>query len=162
MALLKSLASSCFRRSLIIKPVFAKLNARQFGVAPCLMDKVLFTENHDYLNIAGKTAKLGITDHAQKELGDVVYVDLPEAKEQALAKGDVACSVESVKAVAEVYMPISGKVMAVNDKLNDFPGLVNSSPYDDGWLLEVEITEPTELDGLMDEKAYESYLHSTD
>ncbi|KAF6023383.1 gcvH [Bugula neritina] len=99
---------------------------------------------------------------ATKELGDVVYVDLPQVDGQEMAAGDVAASVESVKAVAEVYSPISGVLKAVNTYLENSPGLVNLDPVADGWIIELEVTKPEELDSLMDEAAYAKYLETVE
>ena len=115
-----------------------------------------FTEDHEWLDVAGDVATVGITDFAQEQLGDVVFVELP-AVGKSFAKGDEAAVVESVKAAAEVYAPVSGEIVAVNDLLDDDPALVNSSPTDKGWFMKIRLSDPGELDGLMDEAAYDAF-----
>ncbi|TYB32171.1 MAG: glycine cleavage system protein GcvH [Candidatus Mcinerneyibacterium aminivorans] len=101
--------------------------------------------------------RVGITDHAQSELGDIVYVDLPEIGEE-YDKGDDVNEIESVKAVAEVKAPVSGKIVAINDQLEDDPALLNEEPFDNGWIFEIEMTDPDQLENLMDLEEYESKL----
>ena len=115
-----------------------------------------FTEDHEWLDVAGDVATVGITDFAQEQLGDVVFVELP-AVGKSFAKGDEAAVVESVKAAAEVYAPVSGEIVAVNDLLDDDPALVNSSPTDKGWFMKIRLSDTGELDGLMDEAAYDAF-----
>jgi glycine cleavage system H protein len=115
-----------------------------------------FTEDHEWLDVAGDVATVGITDYAQQQLGDVVFVELP-AVGKRFAKGDEAAVVESVKAAAEVYAPVGGEIVAVNDLLDDDPALVNTSPTDKGWFLKIRLSDPGELDGLMDEAAYDAF-----
>ncbi len=112
-----------------------------------------YTETHEWLKIQGDTAIIGITDHAQAELTDIVFVELPEGGKE-IKKGEELCVVESVKSVSEIYSPISGKVVDVNKKLDDSPEIINESPYDDGWLVELEIKDKSELDGLLDAESY--------
>jgi len=116
-----------------------------------------FTKDHEWIKEIDGQFRVGITDYAQTELGDVVFVDLPEAGAE-LGQGDTALNVESVKAVSDVYAPVAGKVTAVNDALNDSPQLVNESPLEDGWLVAMEISDASELDGLMDEAAYAEFV----
>ena len=115
-----------------------------------------FTEDHEWLDVAGDVATVGITDFAQEQLGDVVFVELP-AVGKSFAKGDEAAVVESVKAAAEAYAPVSGEIVAVNDLLDDDPALVNSSPTDKGWFMKIRLSDTGELDGLMDEAAYDAF-----
>jgi glycine cleavage system H protein len=115
-----------------------------------------FTEDHEWLDVAGDVATVGITDYAQEQLGDVVFVELPSVG-KSFAKGDEAAVVESVKAAAEVYAPVGGEIVAVNDLLDDDPALVNTSPTDKGWFLKIRLSDPGELEGLMDEAAYDAF-----
>ena len=103
------------------------------------------------------TGTIGITDHAQKELGDIVYVELPKDGERMTAKETLG-SVESVKAVSDVYSPVSGQVVAVNSKLQDKPELINTDPYGEGWLVRLRLTDPHEVEGLMSSEEYEAYV----
>ena len=116
-----------------------------------------YTDNHEWIKVEGDIAKVGITDHAQSELTDIVFVELPEV-EKEIKKGEELCVVESVKSVSEIYAPISGKVVKVNEKLDDSPEIINESPYDDGWLVEMEITDKSELDSLIDSGAYKKSI----
>ena len=100
---------------------------------------------------------IGISDHAQELLGDLVFVELPEVGTEMSAE-DAACVVESVKAASDVYMPVSGEVIAVNESLADAPETINDSPYDDGWLIKVKLSNPDELDDLMDSDSYEAEI----
>jgi len=112
-----------------------------------------YTETHEWLKLAGKNAKVGITDHAQSELTDIVFVELPTVG-KVIKKGDELCVVESVKSVSEVYSPVSGKITSVNKKLEDNPETINQSPYDDGWLVEIEINDKAEINVLLDAESY--------
>ena len=115
-----------------------------------------FTDEHEWIDVEGDTATVGITDYAQEQLGDIVFVELPEVGAQ-LAKGKDAAVVESVKAASDVYAPISGEVTEANAALEEDPALVNSSPEEDGWFFKLTIADKSELDGLMDAKAYKSF-----
>ncbi len=117
---------------------------------------IKFTPDHEWLVIEGDIATVGITQHAQDALGDVVFVDLPEVGKTLAAK-DVAGVVESVKAAADVYMPVGGEVLAVNEDLRADPSLANSDPMGAGWFFKVKLSNPAELDGLMDETSYKAY-----
>ena len=117
---------------------------------------IKFTPDHEWLVIEGDTATVGITQHAQDALGDVVFVDLPEVGKSYAAK-DVAGVVESVKAAADVYMPVTGEVLAVNEDLRADPSLANSDPMGSGWFFKVKLSNPSELDALMDETSYTSF-----
>ncbi len=112
-----------------------------------------YTKTHEWLKIEGKNALVGITDHAQSELTDIVFVELPEIGKE-VKRGDELCVVESVKSVSEIYSPLSGKVVKVNNKLDDSPEIINESPYDNGWLLELEIKDKSEIDSLLDAETY--------
>lgn len=120
------------------------------------MSNTRYTEDHEYIAVDGNTGTVGISDYAQNQLGDVVFVDVPEVGAK-FAKGDEVAVVESVKAASEIYAPVSGTITAVNDKLADEPGLVNSSPAGDGWFFKIEIDDAGELEGLMGEDAYKAH-----
>lgn len=121
------------------------------------LEDLKFTKEHEWLNIDGDTATVGITDYAQKELGDVVYVELPPIGD-TFAKGEACSSIESVKAVSDIYTPVSGEIVDVNSDLEDSPELVNQSPYEEGWVFKIKIEDDGELDDLMDSDMYEEYL----
>lgn len=118
-----------------------------------------FTRDHEWIRLDGDIATVGITDYAQEQLGDIVYVELPAVGQQ-LEKGGEFCVVESVKAASEVFAPIAGEVTAVNAALGDQPGTVNLAAEGDGWLIKVKPSDKTELEGLMDEAAYKSFLET--
>lgn len=117
---------------------------------------VKYTQEHEWIKLDGDVATVGITAHAQDALGDVVFVDLPEPGKR-YAKGDVAGVVESVKAAADVYMPIAGEVTEVNEALRAEPALANSDPLGQGWFFKVRLADTSELDALMDEAAYAAF-----
>ena len=116
----------------------------------------VFTTDHEWLKIDGDVATIGVTDYAQSQLGDVVFVELPKAG-RALKKGEAAAVVESVKAASDVYAPITGEVIAVNDALAADPALVNSDAGGKAWFFKVKIADKKDLDGLMDEAAYKAH-----
>lgn len=116
-----------------------------------------YSEEHEWVRVDGDNATIGITDYAQGELGDVVFLELPEPGEE-FKQGDSFGSIEAVKTVADLYSPVSGAVTEVNEALDDAPEKVNESPYGDGWLIKLELTDPTELDGLMDAEAYAQHI----
>ena len=116
-----------------------------------------YTETHEWIKPEGSKVRIGITDHAQSELTDVVFVELPEIGKE-IKKGDELCVVESVKSVSEVFSPISGKIINVNKKLDDSPELINKSPYDDGWLVEIELIDKSEIDVLLDAQTYKKSI----
>lgn len=116
-----------------------------------------FTDEHEWIDVEGDTATVGITDYAQEQLGDIVFVELP-AVGTVLEKGGDAAVVESVKAASDVYAPIGGEVTEANGALEDDPALVNSSPEEEGWFFRMTIADKAELDGLMDEKAYKVFV----
>jgi glycine cleavage system H protein len=121
------------------------------------MATTYFTEDHEWIRVEGGEATVGITDYAQEQLGDLVFVELPEAGKQ-LSKGDTAVVVESVKAASDVYAPADGEITAVNDALADDPALVNSSATDKGWLWKMKLADESQLEGLMDEAGYKATL----
>ncbi len=115
-----------------------------------------YTEDHEWINVEGDVAVVGITHHAQDALGDVVFVDLPEVG-KSFAQKDVAGVVESVKAAADVYMPVSGEIIEVNEDLRNDPSLANSDPQGKGWFFKVKLANPSEVDALLDETAYNKF-----
>jgi len=121
------------------------------------LENLLFTKEHEWLRMDGDIAAVGITEYAQHELGDVVYVELP-APGKEVKKGDPAANIESVKAVSDVFSPLSGTVTEVNGKLGNNPELVNQEPYGDGFLFKMKFKQPDELKELLDQKKYEEYL----
>jgi glycine cleavage system H protein len=117
---------------------------------------IKYTPEHEWLNVDGDTAVVGITHHAQDALGDVVFVDLPAVGATFAAK-DIAGVVESVKAAADVYMPVTGEIVEVNEALRADPSLANSDPLGAGWFFKVKLSQPAELDALMDETSYATF-----
>ncbi len=120
---------------------------------------VRYTKEHEYIRLDGDTGVVGITDYAQGQLGDVVFVELPEVG-RTVAKGDEAAVVESVKAASEVYAPVSGEVVAVNDDLEASPATVNEDPAGRGWFLKLKVKDPSELEDLMTEEQYRAFVES--
>ncbi|TAK78833.1 MAG: glycine cleavage system protein GcvH [Aquabacterium sp.] len=125
------------------------------------MSDIKYTADHEWLNLHGDgTATVGITLHAQDALGDVVFVELPDVG-KVFAQKDVAGVVESVKAAADVYAPVSGEIVAVNDKLRDDPSLANSDPLGDGWFFKIKLSAPAETAALLDETAYDEVVKNS-
>jgi len=116
-----------------------------------------FTEDHEWIELDGEIATVGITDYAQGQLGDIVFVEVPEEGKE-VAKGDDAAVVESVKAASDVYAPVSGTVVEGNPALEDNPALVNEDPEGDGWFFKMTLSDSSELDGLMNESAYADFV----
>ena len=116
-----------------------------------------FTKDHEWVRVEGDSATVGISDHAQEALGDIVFAEVPEAGKQ-VSKGAEAAVVESVKAASDVYSPVSGTVLEGNAALGDNPGLVNEEPEGDGWFFKLTLSDPEELQGLMDETAYAAFV----
>jgi glycine cleavage system H protein len=116
-----------------------------------------FTEDHEWIELDGEIATVGITDYAQSQLGDIVFVEVPEEGKE-VAKGDDAAVVESVKAASDVYAPVSGTVVEGNPVLEDNPALVNEDPEGDGWFFKMTLSDSSELDGLMNESAYADFV----
>lgn len=116
-----------------------------------------FTDEHEWIDVEGETATVGITDYAQEQLGDIVFVELPHVGANVDQGGDAAV-VESVKAASDVYAPISGKVLEVNENLEEDPALVNTDPEGDGWFFRMAIGDASELEGLMDDKGYKAFV----
>lgn len=115
-----------------------------------------YTKTHEWISIEGDIATFGLTDHAQSELGDITYLELPDVGD-ALKAGDSFGVVESVKAASDVYSPIDGEVVEVNSTAVDGPDLINNSPYDDAWLVKVRMADPSQLEALMDTSAYDEF-----
>lgn len=116
-----------------------------------------YADSHEWVNVEGNIATVGISDHAQGLLGDLVYVELPELDAE-VSRGDDAGVVESVKAASDVYAPVSGKIIEINEDLEDNPELVNSSPYESGWLYRIELQDAAEVNSLMSADEYESHI----
>ena len=116
-----------------------------------------FTEDHEWIEVDGDIGTVGISDYAQGQLGDIVFVEVPDEGRQ-IAKGDEAAVVESVKAASDVYSPVSGSVLEGNAALADEPALVNSDPEGEGWFFKITLSDPSELEELMDETAYEAFV----
>merc|ERR1719409_284910 len=117
---------------------------------------IKYAKSHEWARLDGDIATVGISDHAQKELGDIVYVDLPEAGD-SMAAGKTIAAVESVKAAADVYSPVTGEIVEANAALGDDPSLINQGATTDGWIAKVKISDPKELDGMMDQAAYDKF-----
>ncbi len=120
-------------------------------------DDLKYTKDHEWARVKGKVATIGISDYAQDHLGDVVYVELPKVGEQ-VKKGEPFGVVESTKAVSELFAPVSGKVLEVNDPLVDGPETINEDPYEEGWMIQVEMDDAKEADALMNADAYQKFL----
>lgn len=116
-----------------------------------------YSKEHEWVRVEGNTATVGITDFAQKELGDIVYVEI-ETVGEALDKDAVFGTVEAVKTVSDLFLPVSGTISAKNEALNDAPESVNTDPYNSGWMIKLELSNPSELDGLMDAEAYKKHI----
>lgn len=126
-----------------------------------LPDDLRYTDDHEWSKPEGENIRVGITDYAQDQLGDIVFVELPEVGD-TFEKGDEFGTLESVKAVSELYMPVSGEIVEVNENLADTPELVNSEPYGGGWMMAVKLGDPAELDSLKDKDAYLEMLKGSE
>ncbi|MEN8121057.1 MAG: glycine cleavage system protein GcvH [Bacteroidota bacterium] len=122
-------------------------------------DNLKYTKDHEWLKVDGEEATIGITDFAQGELGDIVFVEIETQGEQ-LAKEEVFGTIEAVKTVSDLYMPVNGEVLDVNSKLEDTPEIINQDPYGDGWLIKVKLEDVSEIEGLMDAKAYKGHINA--
>jgi glycine cleavage system H protein len=116
-----------------------------------------YAKSHEYIHIEGNVGTIGITEYAQKELGDVVFVELPQVDTE-LEAGDELGSIESVKAVSELFSPVSGTVVEINEALRDNPALINTDPWGDGWMIRIKLADATEADELMSAEEYEEYI----
>ena len=117
-----------------------------------------YTENDEWIRVEGKSGTIGITDFAQDQLSDIVFVEMLVDVGEEVSQGDSCAIIESVKAAADVYIPVSGVVSAINEELPDTPELVNSDPYGDAWLVKIEISDPSEIDALLDPAAYQQKI----
>ncbi len=120
-------------------------------------ENVLFTDDHEWVDINDDIATIGITDYAQGELGDIVFIEFPNLNTE-FQKGESIGTIEAVKTVADIYMPLSGKIVALNDKLNDNPSLVNNYPFKEGWMLKVQIMLSDEVSELMNTEKYNNFI----
>jgi glycine cleavage system H protein len=120
-----------------------------------------YTEEHEWVCLENNVATVGITDYAQSKLGDIVFVELPE-QDTELDAGDTLASIESVKAASEIFSPVGGKVIEVNEELGETPGTVNKDPYGDGWIARLSVTDASEVEGLMDATTYEESIDTED
>lgn len=120
-------------------------------------NELKYTEDHEWIKVEGNTGTIGVTDYAQGELGDVVFVDIPEDLEE-LTKGDSFGTIEAVKTVSDLFAPCDGKVVEVNTALADDPQKVNSNPYGEGWLVKIELSDSSQLDSLLDAESYKSQI----
>ncbi len=120
-------------------------------------DNLKYTKDHEWVLVNGDTAMVGVTDFAQSELGDIVYVEI-ETEGETLDQEEVFGSVEAVKTVSDLFMPVSGEITAFNKALGDGPEMVNSDPYGDGWMIEIKMSDPSELDALLDSAAYKELV----
>ena len=121
-----------------------------------------YTDNDEWIRVDGNIGVVGITDYAQDQLSDIVYVEVVVAEDEEVGQGDSCATVESVKAASDVYMPVSGKIVAVNDALADTPELINSDPYGEAWMVKVELSDPDELSELLDASAYRNKIEEAD
>lgn len=120
-------------------------------------DNLRYTKEHEWIKVNGNEATIGITDFAQQELGDIVYVEI-ETLGQQLNEGTVFGTVEAVKTVSDLYLPVNGTITEINSKLNSNPELVNTDPYGEGWMVKIKISDPSDINSLMDKAAYESMV----
>mgnify|MGYP001171472535 CR=1 FL=1 len=121
-------------------------------------ESLKFTKEHEYVKVEGNVAAVGVTDYAQGELGDIIFVDFTKSVGDTVAVNDVVCSIEAVKTVSEVFSPLSGKITEINSGINDAASSVNSDPYGAGWLFKIEVANAAELEELMDAAAYKVLL----
>ncbi|MBQ2540640.1 MAG: glycine cleavage system protein GcvH [Paludibacteraceae bacterium] len=118
---------------------------------------IRYTKEHEWIRVEGDKAFVGITDYAQSELGEIVFVDVDSIGDE-IAQGEVFGSIEAVKTVSDLNMPVSGEVLVLNEALNDQPELVNNDPYGEGWIIKISVKDPAELDNLLDAEAYKAVL----
>lgn len=123
-------------------------------------ENLRYSKDHEWVQVDGDTATIGITDYAQHSLGDVVYIDMPRVGDTLRAHESFG-SVESVKAVSEIFTPVAGEIVEVNDGLNDTPEAVNADPYDTGWMIKIKMDNPLEADGMLSADEYEEFLSAT-
>jgi glycine cleavage system H protein len=121
-----------------------------------------YTENDEWIKVEGNIGSIGITDYAQEQLSDIVYVEVILSEDDEVSQGDSCATVESVKAASDVYMPVSGKIIEINEDLADTPEIVNSDPYGAAWMIKVELSDPSELDALLDAEAYQKKVEEAE
>ena len=124
-----------------------------------IKSELKYTKDHEWIEINGNTATVGITDYAQGELGDIVYVEV-ETVDESLKQEEVFGSVEAVKTVSDLFIPVSGKVIEVNQKIEDSPEIINEDPYGDGWIIKIEVSNPSDIDALMSSEEYKNLIGS--
>ena len=120
-------------------------------------ENLKYTKDHEWLSLDGDVATVGVTDFAQSELGDIVYVEI-ETEGETIDTNEVFGTVEAVKTVSDLFMPVSGEIIAVNEDLDDSPEKVNESPYEDGWMIKIKLSDPSELDGLLSADDYKAHI----
>jgi glycine cleavage system H protein len=124
-----------------------------------ILDELYYTKEHIWVKIENDVATIGITDYAQSQLGDIVFIELPEA-EREVESGEVIATAESIKAVSEIYSPLTGKIISINEDLANEPSLLNSDPYGDGWICDIQMKDLTEIEDLMTADDYRAYLEA--
>ena len=120
-----------------------------------IVDELKYTKNHEWLKVEGEEAYVGISDFAQSQLGDIVFVDV-DTEGETIDKGEALGSIEAVKTVSDVFMPVKGEILEFNDKLEDAPELINKDPYGDGWIVKIKISDPQQINELLDAEAYKT------
>ncbi|HAW59165.1 MAG TPA: glycine cleavage system protein GcvH [Bacteroidales bacterium] len=124
-----------------------------------ILDDLKYTREHEWIRVEGDLAKVGITDYAQSQMGDIVFVDVQTVGEM-LEKGESLGSIEAVKTVEEIYMPVSGKIVEFNEKLSENADLLNKDPYGEGWIVKISLTDPLEINDLLDAQSYRTFIES--
>lgn len=122
-------------------------------------ENLLYTEDHEWIRVEGNEAYIGVTDFAQKELGDIVFVEV-ETVEEELDQGEAFGTIEAVKTVSDLFMPVGGTVLELNEKVEDEPEVINKDPYGDGWIVKIKISDSSQLDDMLDAKAYKANIES--
>jgi glycine cleavage system H protein len=122
-----------------------------------LPDDLRYTKEHEWVRVSGRIATIGISDHAQDRLGDVVYIELPKEGDE-VKKDEAFGVIESVKAVSDLFSPVNGRIVEVNDPLLDSPGIVNDDPYEEGWMIKVQMSDPSDVEELMSAEEYEEFV----
>ena len=122
-------------------------------------ENLLYTDDHEWIKVEGDVATIGITDFAQKELGDIVFVEV-ETVDETLDKGEAFGTIEAVKTVSDMFMPLGGTIIELNEKVEDTPEVINKDPYNDGWIIKIRISDNSELDNLLDVGAYKSIIEA--
>lgn len=124
-----------------------------------ILDNLFYTESHEWIKVDGEIALIGISDFAQHELGDIVFIEVDTVGE-TMSKGDTFGTIEAVKTVSDMYLPVSGEIIEFNDILNANPETINKDPYGDGWVIKIKLTNPAELEGLMNADAYKAHVNA--